>query len=182
MYMTVSPASPKRRPDLAARNRAGHEHPIFPQGEVAGIKHCTACCKDKPLDEFGRDSSVADGKRAQCKRCTANAAQSRYRKAGGREKQRARRAALAAERYVELAQFKDVPCADCGGRYPMVCMDFDHVRGEKINSISVMVRDGSSWEAILAEVEKCDVVCANCHRVRSAARGGWASPFEIRGV
>lgn len=168
----------RKRPDLAERNRSGHPHPIFPMGKDAGIKHCTACCIDMPLTEFGRDSTVSDGKRAQCKRCAAKQVLKAYRENGGREKQHARRKALAAERYQKLEVIKDVPCADCGGRFPRICMDFDHVRGEKVESISRMIRMAFSWEAILAEIAKCEVVCSNCHRIRTAARGQWYSTEE----
>jgi len=57
-------------------------------------------------------------------------------------------------------------------------MDFDHVRGEKVLSISAMVHKGFSWESILAEIAKCDVVCSNCHRIRTAARGQWYGAAE----
>lgn len=64
---------------------------------------------------------------------------------------------------------KDVPCADCGERYPPIVMDLDHVRGEKVRNVARMVRDRHSLKSIEAEIEKCEVVCANCHRLRSAA-------------
>ena len=60
---------------------------------------------------------------------------------------------------------KDVPCADCGGRFPSVCMDFDHVRGEKLFQIGAA--NSRSTENVLAEIAKCDVICANCHRIRT---------------
>ena len=60
------------------------------------------------------------------------------------------------------------PCADCGVQYPSVCMDFDHVRGEKRYSVSRM--NSMSVENLQAEIAKCDVVCSNCHRLRTEAR------------
>lgn len=162
-----------KRPDLAERNRAVHEHPLSPLGEDAGIKHCTKCCVDKPLEEFPRDRAVSGARRAICKPCASSEVRKYYHENGGRERQHARRKALIAERYVKLDELKDVPCADCGGRFPRVCMDFDHVRGEKIDSISRMIRMSYSWENILDEIAKCEVVCSNCHRIRTAARGQW---------
>ncbi|MFF6781445.1 hypothetical protein [Streptomyces sp. NPDC012510] len=176
---TLDPKPRRRRPDLAERNRAGHEHPIFPHGEDAGIKHCTKCCTDKPLEEFPHDRSVAGARRANCKPCASSEVRKYYHESGGREKQHARRKALIAERYTKLDALKDVPCADCGGRFPRVCMDFDHVRGEKIESISRMIRMSYSWENILAEIAKCEVVCSNCHRIRTADRGQWYGAAEI---
>jgi hypothetical protein len=45
-------------------------------------------------------------------------------------------------------------------------LDFDHVRGEKLYNVAKMAA-GYSWAKILVEIEKCDVVCANCHRIRT---------------
>jgi hypothetical protein len=49
-------------------------------------------------------------------------------------------------------------------------MDLDHVRGEKVASVSTFSRQTRSLDALLAEIEKCDPVCANCHRERSQQR------------
>jgi hypothetical protein len=57
----------------------------------------------------------------------------------------------------------DHPCVDCGEADPDV-LDFDHVRGVKLFTIAMAVRNGRSLKAIQAEIEKCDVRCANCHR------------------
>ena len=66
---------------------------------------------------------------------------------------------------------KDVACADCGQRHPHYVMDFDHVpeRGAKVFNLSRPSR--VSWAAIDAEMAKCDIVCANCHRERTFTRG-----------
>lgn len=70
------------------------------------------------------------------------------------------------KRYID--SLKNVPCADCGGRFPAVCMDFDHRPGEtKTGEISGFTR---GIEALKREIAKCDLVCANCHRIRTAKR------------
>ena len=67
-------------------------------------------------------------------------------------------------------------CVDCGETDPDV-LDFDHVGTDKEGNITNMVHDDLSLERINAEIDKCDVVCANCHRRRTVKRrqGPWIS-------
>lgn len=72
---------------------------------------------------------------------------------------------------------KSKPCCDCRIMYPFYVMEFDHREGKEFNiggSYSYM-----GMKAILREIAKCDVVCANCHRERSYRRrvmGGIEEP------
>jgi hypothetical protein len=58
---------------------------------------------------------------------------------------------------------------DCGIRYPTYVMDFDHIAGKKRTHIAAM-RGNFAWDQIAAEIAKCEVVCANCHRERTFRR------------
>jgi len=69
---------------------------------------------------------------------------------------------------IYLNKHKEKPCADCGIQYPPYVMDFDHVRGKKAFQLSIRIH--YSIERLRKEIEKCDVVCANCHRIRSHQR------------
>lgn len=60
-------------------------------------------------------------------------------------------------------------CADCGFNSHPEALDFDHLRDKKF-SISSAFIGGLSLKKILVEIEKCEVVCANCHRIRTASR------------
>jgi nicotinamide mononucleotide adenylyltransferase len=60
-------------------------------------------------------------------------------------------------------------CIDCGETNPLV-LDFDHVYGEKFMNISDMSRSSYSREAIMEEMDKCEVRCSNCHRIATAKR------------
>jgi len=71
-----------------------------------------------------------------------------------------------------MAYLDEHPCVDCGEADPVV-LEFDHVRGKKVASVSLMVREVRSWALIEAEIAKCDVRCANCHRRVTARRAGW---------
>jgi hypothetical protein len=61
-------------------------------------------------------------------------------------------------------------CADCGYRGHPRALDFDHVSGTKLFNIGGVNRDSKPMNALLAEMAKCEVVCANCHRIRSFNR------------
>lgn len=67
---------------------------------------------------------------------------------------------------------KDNPCVDCGVEYPgePYLLDYDHVRGEKIQSISKAITLAWSVERVLKEIDKCELVCAICHRRRTHTR------------
>ncbi len=86
------------------------------------------------------------------------------------ERNQRRRKEMAAE----IRKAKSVPCADCGHPFPYYVMDFDHRDGEeKLFNISAgALQRGRA--AVRAEMKKCDVICSNCHRIRTAMRGGWS--------
>lgn len=79
-------------------------------------------------------------------------------------RERRRRAAIRLYEYL-----LEHPCADCGEPDPIV-LEFDHIR-DKVRNVSAMRTN--SWARLAAEIEKCEVVCANCHRRRTAHRGGF---------
>ena len=61
-------------------------------------------------------------------------------------------------------------CADCGYNAHPAALDFDHLPGyEKASTIAVLV-NRYGYDRLVAEIAKCEVVCANCHRVRTANR------------
>lgn len=66
---------------------------------------------------------------------------------------------------------RNVPCVDCGVRYPWYVMDFDHLPTEtKVAGVQQLIHAGVAEWKILAEMAKCEIVCANCHRVRTMQR------------
>ena len=72
-----------------------------------------------------------------------------------------------------LERLKTGPCVDCGVSYPPYVMDFDH-RDATNKKFSIAKADDrtSSIEKLLAEIAKCDLVCANCHRERTYGQLG----------
>ena len=67
------------------------------------------------------------------------------------------------------------PCTDCGLHYPHYVMQYDHL-DNKVLDVSRMVQDGYSIATIDKEIAKCELVCANCHCVRT-----WNRRLEARG-
>ena len=72
------------------------------------------------------------------------------------------------KRRIMLDKLKNKPCLDCGNTFPPECMDFDHVRDRKVSNVGSLRRN--SWRVIFDEIAKCDLVCANCHRIRTKRR------------
>ncbi len=99
-------------------------------------------------------TSLRTGGAVACVPCTRRAAVER-RLAVGRVRQRERRAKLHA--------LKAGPCVDCGQTFHPAAMDFDHVRGPKLFQI---VSSTVNRADLAAELAKCDLRCANCHRIR----------------
>lgn len=70
-----------------------------------------------------------------------------------------------------LRELRRVPCADCGGMFPPYVMDFDHrdpaAKSFSVAADKVLLKNRLELEA---EIAKCDIVCANCHRIRTAAQ------------
>jgi hypothetical protein len=80
---------------------------------------------------------------------------------------RARRQALKSR----VHALKLAPCFDCGRLYHPTIMEYDHRPGtQKIACVSDLTRHIGSWQDIEEEIAKCDLVCANCHRLRSTLR------------
>jgi hypothetical protein len=64
----------------------------------------------------------------------------------------------------------DVPCSDCGGVFPEWVMHWDHLPGHvKVGEVSTLVRCRRR-EVALEELRKCELVCANCHAIRTSQR------------
>ena len=128
-------------------------------------KVCSTCKRRRKVKFFTRNASKKDGLNYSCGECQRAYTRAHYTSnkeyyASKSEDHRKKMQAL-------VRGLKDVPCSDCGVRYPHYVMDFDHVRGRKTKQVADMVSRSMSERAIRKEAEKCDVVCANCHRERT---------------
>jgi hypothetical protein len=73
------------------------------------------------------------------------------------------------QEYLRAAK-EEKPCIDCGEWYPYYVMQFDHVRDNKLIDLANAPTRGWSIKKIQAEINKCEIVCANCHAVRTFDR------------
>lgn len=71
-----------------------------------------------------------------------------------------------------VREAKNRPCSDCGEIYPYYVMDFDHRPGTQKKFTIGMSSKTMGKQQALEEIAKCDVVCSNCHRIRTFQRLG----------
>lgn len=141
-----------------------------------GLLRCHTCGAIKPVADFAF-SDVARGVFSyDCRICHAAARRAHYLANKADYLGRAvaqRRARRAQNRIAVLAYLANHPCVDCGVTNPVV-LEFDHRDpATKLDDVGGMI-PGKRWPRILAEIEKCDVRCINCHRRKTSRDFGWA--------
>jgi len=147
-----------------------------PEMQAETTKHCGRCGQDKLHIEFHR---WRDGRQPWCRPCRRDYAAAHYQanKARRQAENKSRQAEFMAW-YVELKAGR--PCADCGLVFHSAAMQWDHLPGEdKTADLAFLARRGSR-SRVLDEIEKCELVCASCHAVRSHLRRD-ATPRKFRG-
>ncbi len=120
-----------------------------------GSKFCRYC--DKELR--------SDNKRGVCQE---------HMHQGNHDQELSRQAARAASRHRFLDSIKlTLGCADCGYREHACALDFDHLPGT-VKLFGVGTGLTRAMDVLLTEIDKCEIVCANCHRVRTMVRDDYA--------
>ena len=84
-----------------------------------------------------------------------------------RPRKRVQERLLRERRKREAVVYLGGKCLDCGTADERLLV-FDHVRGEKVSNVTTIL--GKAWEKLEAELQKCDLVCANCHLIRTKER------------
>lgn len=135
--------------------------------------HCPKCDQTKPESEFNKGTSP-HGFHTYCRECQREYEREYWRT---RKDRYPTWKARADEREEWLLNFLidyllAHPCVDCGETDPVV-LQFDHVRGEKNFNVSEMFAARRPLKAIKAEIEKCEVRCANCHAIKTAYENGY---------
>jgi hypothetical protein len=137
------------------------------------MKYCNGCCRD--LDElmYSTDRSRSDDLQSRCKDCCNAYRKKHY------TKNKAKAISYVIARVIAnkkrlYGYLMDHPCVQCGESDPIV-LEFDHINpDEKEASIHWAITKWK-WERVLAEIAKCQVLCANCHKRRIAKQQKWYS-------
>ena len=145
------------------------------------MKKCTKCKLDKSIKEFNKNKTRKDGLQNICRNCSREKSKKFYKEnvetqriiIYKQKKDRKQESRKKVNEYLSLN-----PCIDCGNEN-LIVLEFDHREPEKKHKgICEMLASGYSWDKILKEIEKCDVRCANCHRIKTAKQLGYINIYE----
>src|SRR2546425_3638883 len=137
------------------------------------MRACTKCGVVKPLEAFPPVRRGEPRLQTWCRTCFADYGARYYseHRETARARLRANFLAARAENKRQLIEYLQAhPCIDCG-ETNIIVLEFDHVR-DKRDNIATLMSSSRTWPRILAEVQKCEVRCANCHRLKTAQRRG----------
>jgi hypothetical protein len=155
---------------------------VFLDAVPEGTRRCRACGVTQSLSEFALKNKKTGCRATLCRACQRLYSRNHYRANRSdylekAQRQRQRDRDLFAAYMLDF--FRTHPCVDCGSSDPLV-LDFDHREAsEKLSTVSTFAR-GQDMRGLLAEIAKCDVQCANCHRRRTARQFGWTR-FQLGG-
>lgn len=136
-------------------------------------KACSKCGDEYPVEHYPFNDKAKLHRKSWCVPCRSAYSRDYYQKDQNGVRKKRWDSVKERRRYIgdRVNEIKAKPCIDCGQTYIPYVMDFDH-RGDQKKSanISKMVVDGTGLERILKEIAKCDLVCSNCHRIRTFNR------------
>lgn len=148
------------------------------------LRRCSRCGELKSIDEFPIKSKATGLRRTWCRPCCRAYGKEHY----GRNRpvylakaQRRRRTEIPRVQRLIDEHLRTHPCVDCG-ESDRVLLDFDHRdRSLKRGIVSRLAR-GATASTVLAEIEKCDVRCGNCHRRRTATQLNWRRASDAQSI
>lgn len=130
------------------------------------MKICGMCDQEKEFLNFNRKGA---GYQSRCVDCQKKSYKKYYDQSPNEKARlKERRIKIRKQNRIKIKKIKeDSPCTDCGNYYPYYVMDFDHQKDKKYQIANMTAQ---SWELIEKEINKCELVCANCHRIRTHIR------------
>lgn len=130
------------------------------------MKLCPRCECLQADDAFHWKSRARGERHSHCRACVNAKNRAAWHDNDRHGKKRRQEDRLAANAMIVAEAKRDAPCMDCGGVFPPVCMDFDH-RDPDIKEFAIAQHRAGSPSRLKREIAKCDLVCANCHRLRT---------------
>ena len=136
---------------------------------VDGEKSCSLCKLTKPYTAYHKDKHSPNGYAYYCKECANTKARGHHRNRAKNESWAAHRRKTVNQKGKEAKlraiEYLGGKCFDCGGNFPHYAYDFHHLDGEtKLDNPSRFLR--GDWDSAVSELNKCILLCANCHRGR----------------
>lgn len=135
---------------------------------------CARCHVAKAIDEFPIKDASRGTRRSYCRPCCREYGKEHYRRntASYRDRARAQRSVDRPRNREFIAVYLSAhPCVDCGEADPVV-LEFDHRDPDsKLTEVGHLIHSGQV-AVLRSEIEKCDVRCGNCHRIRTAIQFG----------
>ena len=139
---------------------------------------CKQCNESKPLERFHKDKARKNGFYPNCKDCEAIRRKIKYEsnkeyelgvqkiyRDSNKDKIYEKRDLRRDVNQIKIFNyFKDHPCVICGESDPII-LDFDHLNNKHKNISDMKYQ---SWKTIEKEIAKCQVLCSNCHRRKTA--------------
>ncbi len=150
------------------------------------MKVCSKCKIEKPETEYFVKDKKSGRLHTHCKGCYKEHRKTYYAehylkyRDMYRERAKVRRAQIKHSLRVKLVSYlKDKSCKICG-ESDIRTLEFDHLDpAAKRFGIAMAITDGRKWSDILEEIELCQILCANCHKKRTAAQYGWYKAIGI---
>lgn len=136
------------------------------------MKYCTKCNKSKDLSEFRPNSRKKDGYQHYCIECDKEYQKEWYKANSEKAKRRAKihnKVNIKRNKDFIIDYLKKNPCAHCG-ESDIVVLEFDHLSNKEYGIATLA---NSSLEKIKTEISKCQVLCANCHKRKTAKDFNW---------
>jgi 5-methylcytosine-specific restriction endonuclease McrA len=136
------------------------------------MKQCGRCKQEKNLNSFSWKNQEKNLLQSYCRECNKKNLKCFYENNRNKflERNKTRKILI---RKLVFEFLQTHPCVDCGEKDPIV-LEFDHVNpSTKTQNISRMVIEGYSWKSIEKEIKKCQILCSNCHKRKTAREQNW---------
>ncbi len=137
-------------------------------------KYCNTCENNKDVSEFGKNSSKKDGLQSNCTSCRSGMTKDWYKKNTRKQVERVAKTKQDIAEMLYAYKSENPYCqGPCGNQYPPEVLQFDHIdpSTKKFNLGDAARTQGRL--KVIEEMEKCVLLCANCHALRTAKQFNW---------